>query len=173
MVDQTLDLLRHRFESYGVQVLRERQSPLPELEADPEQLKEVLVNLISNACEALAADRAGAGGAKPTPSITLAERLERAEPLGPAAVLVISDNGPGIPAEVADKVFQPFFTTKEEGTGLGLSIAARIVEEHGGRLALEPVAGGGARFIITLPVERPRLNHAPEAAEEESVWTKF
>ena len=65
----------------------------------------------------------------------------------------ISDNGPGIPEINRDKVLQPFFTTKEEGTGLGLSIAARIVEEHGGRLDFTSVLNQGATFTIALPLK--------------------
>ena len=67
-------------------------------------------------------------------------------------VIRVSDNGPGIPGSLLDKVLQPFFTTKEEGTGLGLSIASRIIEEHGGRLNLTSTEGMGATFMITLPV---------------------
>jgi signal transduction histidine kinase len=68
--------------------------------------------------------------------------------------LQISDNGPGIPEDLTGKVFQPFFTTKEEGTGLGLSIVERIVREHGARIRLEPHHGVGATFVITLPVTK-------------------
>jgi signal transduction histidine kinase len=64
----------------------------------------------------------------------------------------IKDNGPGIPTSVQEKLWEPFFTTKEEGTGLGLSIAMRIIEEHGGQIEVESEEGSGATFIITLPV---------------------
>ena len=64
----------------------------------------------------------------------------------------MSDTGPGIPESIQDKIFQPFFSTKEEGTGLGLSIATRIIEDHGGRLDLESNENEGATFIITLPL---------------------
>jgi signal transduction histidine kinase len=67
----------------------------------------------------------------------------------------LSDSGPGIVTALHEKVFQPFFTTKEDGTGLGLSIAQRIIDEHGGRLALDSDQGQGAAFIITLPIEEP------------------
>ena len=68
----------------------------------------------------------------------------------------MSDTGPGIPESVRDKVFQPFFSTKEEGTGLGLSIATRIIEDHGGRLELESTQNEGATFIITLPLGKDK-----------------
>ncbi len=141
VVDMALQLLRHRLESYGVQVELDRQYRLPKIEADPEQLKEVLINLLVNACEAM-----GEGGL-----IVIREEEGVAEPLGRVVVIRVKDNGPGIPKSVRDKVFQPFFSTKEEGTGLGLSIAYRIVEEHGGWLSLKSKEGEGTTFTITLP----------------------
>ncbi len=142
VVDMALVLLRYRLESYGVEVKLIRKDRLPEIWADPDQLKEVLVNLVLNACEVMVN-----GGV-----ITIQEEEKGEAPLGPAAVIRVSDNGPGIPESVRDKVFQPFFSTKEEGTGLGLSIASRIIEEHGGRLELESKAKKGATFVITLPL---------------------
>lgn len=140
VVDMTLQLLRHRLDLYGVTVEVKRSGALPEILADPEQLKEVLVNLLVNACEAMP------GGGQ----VTISEEV-RGTPEGRAVVLKVSDNGPGIPQSIQDKVFQPFYSTKEEGTGLGLSIASRIVEEHGGTLALKSRETEGATFIITLP----------------------
>jgi signal transduction histidine kinase len=141
VVDQALQLLKHRLELYEVQVEVQRRERLPQIWADPEQLKEVLVNLLVNACEAMVR-----GGA-----ITIREEEAVQEPLGRVAILRLQDTGPGIPAAIQDKVSQPFFSTKEEGTGLGLSIATRIVEDHGGRLDLQSQEGRGATFIITLP----------------------
>ena len=114
----------------------------PLVEADPEQLKEVLVNIIVNACEAMST-----GG-----TVTIQETVV-AERHGQSAVIRIRDTGPGIPESIRNKVFQPFFTTKDEGTGLGLSIAARIIEELGGRLNVTSPEGGGASFVIALPVK--------------------
>ena len=105
-------------------------------------MKEVLVNLIVNACEAME------GGG----SIIILEEEGFAEPLERVVVIRLSDNGPGIPESIQDKVLEPFFTTKDEGTGLGLSIATRIIEEHGGWLDLTSEEGKGATFVITLPV---------------------
>jgi signal transduction histidine kinase len=143
VVDMALQLLRHRLESYGVDLGIDRQGRLPEILADPEQLKEVFVNLVVNACEAM-----GSGGV-----ILVSEQEEIDERLGKVVVIQVSDNGPGIPQSILDKVFQPFFSTKEEGTGLGLSIATRIVEEHGGWMDVRSQEGEGATFIITLPCE--------------------
>jgi len=82
--------------------------------------------------------------------------------LGRVAVIRVSDTGPGIPESVRDKVFQPFFSTKEEGTGLGLSIATRIIEDHGGRLELESRESEGATFIITLPLQESEYGQNPD-----------
>lgn len=141
VVDMAIQLLRHRIESYGVTLELYRQRRLPQIEGDPEQLKEVLVNLIVNACEAM-----GEGG-----RILIHEEEGVTEPQGRVAVVKVSDNGPGIPEAIRDKIFRPFFSTKEEGTGLGLSIASRIIEEHKGVLSLRSRQGKGATFIITLP----------------------
>jgi len=141
VVDSALTLLSHRLESYGVTVEVKRAERLPEIGGDPEQLKEVLVNLILNSCEAMV------DGGK----ITIQEGKGQVVPLGRVAFLKYSDNGPGVPASIRDKIFQPFYSTKEEGTGLGLSIASRIIQEHSGFIELTSREGEGAIFIITLP----------------------
>lgn len=149
VVDRALTLLNHRLESYGVRVELRRPARLPDLWGDPEQLKEVLVNLLINACEAMA------GGGQ----VTISE-ADKPGSAGRLAVLEVRDSGPGVPTSIQDKIFQPFFSTKEEGTGLGLSIAARIVEEHGGCLEVTSQEGQGATFRITLPYK------------EETAWAK-
>ncbi|MBW2622681.1 MAG: histidine kinase [Deltaproteobacteria bacterium] len=143
VVDATVQLLKYRLQSYDVNVYIEREKLLPEIQADPEQLKEVLVNLVVNACEVMEN-----GG-----DITIKEYEGFTESLGRVAIIRLNDNGPGITKAVGDLVFEPFFTTKEEGTGLGLSIAARIIDEHGGRLDLVSDDGRGAEFVITLPIQ--------------------
>jgi signal transduction histidine kinase len=142
IVDQALALLQHRLKSYDVEVRVERDHYLPEIDADPEQIKEVIVNLIVNACEAMES-----GG-----SIVIQERESMTPSKERTAVIRLSDNGPGIPEPIREKVLQPFFTTKEEGTGLGLSIAVRIIEEHRGRLDIQSNKDGGATVIISLPI---------------------
>ncbi|MEI7449520.1 MAG: ATP-binding protein, partial [Desulfomonile sp.] len=140
-VDMAVQLLRHRLESYDVKVEVNRDRRLPEIQADPDQLKEVFVNLMVNACEAMVD-----GG-----SIVIHEEESSSENLGPVAMVKVTDDGPGVPVSIQEKLFQPFFSTKEEGTGLGLSIATRIVEEHGGWIDLKSREGEGATFVITLP----------------------
>ena len=144
VVEMALQLLRHRLESYNVEVKLERHRPLPEVWADPDQLKEVLINLLTNACEAMKS-----GGA-----IVIQEKETFLQSIGQVITIQVSDNGPGIPESIQDKIFQPFFTTKEEGTGLGLSIAARILGEHGGWLDLESREDQGTTFTINLPYRK-------------------
>jgi signal transduction histidine kinase len=144
VVDNTIKLLEHRLKSYGVEVTVERTMRLPEVEADAEQLKEVMANLMINACEAM----------KKFGAITIREEVDGDETENPLAVIRLSDNGPGISETMKLKIFDPFYTTKDEGTGLGLSIAMRIIEEHGGSLDLESEEGTGATFIIRLPVKK-------------------
>lgn len=145
VVDDAIRLLRDRLESYNVVIRLERQKPLPELLADPEQLKEVLVNLLVNACEAMEN-----GG-----SITIHEE-DVHEKMGRFAIIRLLDQGPGIPVSIQGKIFQPFFTCKEDGTGLGLTIAARIINEHNGWLDLKSSEGEGAIFTIKLPLKREK-----------------
>jgi len=149
VVDQAVQLLKHRLKSYDVAVTVERARNLAEIDADPEQLKEVLVNLIVNACDAM--EKGG--------SIVIREQESMDVSKQAMAVIRVSDNGPGISGSIRDKVLHPFFTTKEEGTGLGLSIAARIIEEHQGQMEIESNPGGGTAFVISLPLKEPNDEH--------------
>ena len=142
VVDLVLQLLQHRLESYEVKVDLIREDRLPPVQTDPEQLKEVLVNIIVNACEAM-----GNGG-----KITIEEETGYVDALDRGVSIRVTDNGPGVPEEIRDRIFDPFFTDKDEGSGLGLSIAARIIEEHGGKLNLVSTEGQGACFVIHLPI---------------------
>ena len=141
IVDTTLQLVRHRLDSYGIAVNVDRKERLPNTLADPEQLKEVLMNLIFNASEVMAD-----GGA-----IDIHEEESLSESGERMAVIRVADNGPGIPESIRDRIFEPFFSTKEEGSGLGLSIAKRIMDEHGGRIGLASVEGQGTAIFLALP----------------------
>jgi signal transduction histidine kinase len=147
VVDQAVQLLEHRLKSYEVVVIIQRTRRLPRVKADPEQLKEVLVNIIVNACEEM-----GNGG-----SIVISEEETTEKGLGRVAAIRLKDDGPGISKAMQEKIFQPFFTTKEEGTGLGLSIATRIIEEHHGRLYVESKENMGSTFVIVLPIKESSL----------------
>jgi nitrogen fixation/metabolism regulation signal transduction histidine kinase len=116
---------------------------LPQIDADKHQLNQVVLNLVENARDAI--------GQRADGHITVVTRRGEA---GDRAMLIVEDNGPGIPGELKDKVFAPYFTTKHAkgGTGLGLAIVHRIVSDHGGRIAVADTLGGGARFAIELPL---------------------
>jgi signal transduction histidine kinase len=126
----------------------------PQVHADLQQLKQVLINLIKNAAESI-----GRRG-----TITLRTRVKPGR-LGTrathVAVLEVEDTGQGIPPEVQKRLFDPFFTTKETGTGLGLSIAALILEKHGGALEYQTQAGRGTVFSVLLPIAQNH-DHEPE-----------
>ncbi|HTZ19411.1 MAG TPA: ATP-binding protein [Opitutaceae bacterium] len=119
------------------------------LPADAGQLRQVMLNLVRNAREALD----GRPG-----RIELAVRRERGtlrqQRLAEMAVLSVTDDGPGIPAAVRARLFDPFFTTKAAGTGLGLAIIARLVENHGGEITYQTAEGRGTCFAVRLPVHR-------------------
>ncbi|MGZ5566753.1 MAG: ATP-binding protein, partial [Limisphaerales bacterium] len=113
-------------------------------EADPQQLKQVLINLIQNGAESI--EQRGV--------VTLRARSSTARINGhpqPVIILETQDTGKGIPLDVQKRLFDPFFSTKESGTGLGLSIAARIVEKHGGALEFQTQVNRGTTFGIILP----------------------
>jgi two-component system nitrogen regulation sensor histidine kinase NtrY len=116
---------------------------LPQIDADKSQLNQVVLNLVENARDAIGQRTGG--------RIVVSTRLGEA---GDRAVLIVEDNGPGVPGDLKDKVFAPYFTTKlaKGGTGLGLAIVHRIVSDHGGRIAVADAPGGGARFAIELPL---------------------
>ena len=145
LLGEVRGLMSPNLESREVQLVIE---PSPELyiRADSGHLKQVLINLVRNAAEAI--DGAG--------TVTLRACAARA-PLGgretDAVILEVADNGKGIPPEVEKRLFDPFFSTKETGTGLGLPIAARIVERHGGTLQYQTRLGHGTTFGVVLPRE--------------------
>ncbi len=119
----------------GIVFRMELAPSLPEIEADADQLKRVLLNVVNNALEAME----GRSG----------EIVARTEARDSMVVISVRDEGPGI--EDVERIFEPHYTTKVKGTGLGLAIARQIVEEHGGRIAATSEAGRGARVTIEMP----------------------
>lgn len=144
LMTMTLGLLEHRLRLSSVSVERKIQPGLSKIMGDPELLKEVLVNLVVNACDAM--EDSGGG------MLIITEEEALAECLGRTVMVKIQDTGPGVPEEIRDRVLEPFFTSKEEGTGLGLSIADRIIQEHGGMLQVFPGEPSGAVFCINIPI---------------------
>jgi two-component system nitrogen regulation sensor histidine kinase GlnL len=124
---------------------------LPAIQGDPHQLRQIFTNLLTNAFEAM-----GGSGQVRISAVQLAVEDEVAFGSDVAAVPLVqvdvADTGPGVPADVMDKMFSPFFTTKPQGSGLGLAIVRKIVDAHDGRIDVSSRAQGGARFRVTLPV---------------------
>lgn len=138
VVEEGLYFLEARCARKGIEVVQELAPDLPEVTADPSQLKQVLVNLVVNSVQAMPA-----GG-----------RLTVRTQAGEAAVsLTVEDTGIGISDEIREKIFLPFFTTKDvdEGTGLGLAVVHGIITSHGGSIDVESHLGQGTRFQIHLP----------------------
>jgi len=142
-IESTLDLLEHRFRQQHLDVRLDVAPDLPMLAADANQLQQVLVNIVLNACDACPQ------GGTISISVRLDDDTSRVR-------WEIRDNGTGIPEQDLLAVFDPFFTTKKrgEGTGLGLPVAASIVRNHGGEISLASVLGQGTTVTILWPVSR-------------------
>ncbi len=125
---------------------------LPTLGADQHQLTQVFCNLLINAYEAL--EGRGRVEIRARLANTAAEGalLPDGHTAVPTVVVDVSDDGPGVPADIAEKIFNPFFTTKAQGSGLGLAIVRKIVDAHEGRIDMTTGDGRGTRFRVTLPV---------------------
>ncbi len=170
LLDETADLLRPALQRRGVELRVETSERLTEAKLDAAQMRQVLVNLVHNAGEAM-----------PESGGHVVVRAGRVDDEGTVAITV-EDDGSGIAPENLDQVFVPFFTTKFTGTGLGLAIAKSLVEQHGGRLELSSEVGRGTSFVILLPQcagpvadlagEEPGVEQAPTAAvgREARAW---
>jgi signal transduction histidine kinase len=152
LLERTVELYAHEIESSGVEVTREYARDLPVLWVDPDAVYQALVNLLRNALDAMPSGgrlvlRTGWSDA---PHVTLPGRRS---PGGSRRVRVeVEDSGVGISAGDADRVFNPFFTTKDGGTGLGLALTHKIIEDHGGTIDFRNAPGGGTVFRIVLPL---------------------
>lgn len=139
IVEETFVLFEGQAAKSGVTVTRHLASGLPPVEGDANELQQVLVNLLKNACEALS-DRG---------EIRVETGLASDRPGW--MHMSVTDTGPGIPPEIKSRIFVPFFTTKEAGTGLGLSVSYRIVKDHKGILEVWSEPGEGTTFTVLLP----------------------
>ncbi|MGZ4809953.1 MAG: sensor histidine kinase [Thermoanaerobaculia bacterium] len=138
VVRELTSLFSARLRRQGVTLEVEAVESLPILELDPAQMAQVVVNLLTNSMQAT--DRNG------SVRVSIASFPRR-----DGVVLVVSDSGRGVSAEQLERVFDPFFTTREDGTGLGLAICRQIVEQHGGTITLESEPGKGTRVVVLLP----------------------
>jgi len=155
IVDEAVSMAASLADRGGVSVTRALPPGLPAVEGDAHQLRQLFTNLLTNAFEAL-------GG---TGTIRITGKYLPAEgdgdhgdaPGQPAAVMIeVSDSGPGVPEELRDRIFSPFFTTKPRGSGLGLAIVRKIVDAHDGRIDLRVGPAGGTTFRVTLPLAASR-----------------
>jgi signal transduction histidine kinase len=154
LIEKTLETKARHFETAHIKVEKDLDPELPMSRLDFHQIQRALLNLLDNAEQALT--ESGRGGTIQVCTRRAGERVEA----------TITDDGPGIPAEIRDRIFEPFFTTRAAvgRAGLGLSLCYGIIREHGGSLRVESAAGGGARFIMDLPVAVGARERAPAGA---------
>jgi C4-dicarboxylate-specific signal transduction histidine kinase len=152
LVDEYTDLAYHSlnalYPGFTLEIERDFAPEAGRVALVPQEIGQVLLNLLTNAFDAVK-DRAAHLGASFTPLVRVATLRH-----GDAVVIRVEDNGPGVPPDLREKVFEPFFTTRSSGsgTGLGLSLSFDIVTRgHGGTLSVEGAAAGGAAFVLTLP----------------------
>ena len=134
-------MLHQQFRKRGTDIDQALAADLPAIPVDVDKMKQVFLNLLMNAHQALA----GARG-----RIRVATTFNRRRSV---VEIAIADSGPGIPPEIVEKIFDPFFSTKQtgEGTGLGLSVSYGIVADHGGTIEVGTTADGMTEFIVCLP----------------------
>lgn len=138
VIEEACAFLRHELQSHGVTLKLDLGRDLPAVMGDRTQLQQVIVNLAVNAMQAMAnVDRR---------NVTIRSIADDA-----AVTIAVEDTGPGIAADVAPRLFESFFTTKQSGMGMGLPISRSIVEAHGGAIEARNRDGGGASFVVTLP----------------------
>lgn len=152
-VARTLQLARQQTGTKKVDFSIQIPATLPAFRMDAEQLHQVLLNLVLNGIQAID----GEGKVTIAAVVNTSEQVNRPD----LVEISVSDTGEGIPPDLLEKIFRPFYTTKRGGTGLGLSLCRRIISQHGGTLTAESEAGKGSRFVIRLP-----LREAVEEAKE-------
>jgi len=159
LVSRTIQLVSLRAEQQDVSIVMDFPDELPPFHGDPQQMRQVLLNLFLNAFESMPH-----GG-----TLSINGCVERPPGDGeagahPVVVIEVTDTGGGIPAGVETRMFEPFFSTKETGTGLGLPVCVRIIEEHGGVLEATNSRSGGAVFTLRLPLDSVPANTLPSDA---------
>jgi len=143
LVTELQELLQTDAVVHGVQLTLALAPDLPEVVADPGQIQQVILNLVRNSLDALTADAAHGGQIMIRTGLTAEGEVQ----------LSVADNGPGVSAEAMKRIFDPFFSTKENGTGLGLAITHTIARAHGGSVGYRPNVPNGACFYILLPTQ--------------------
>jgi signal transduction histidine kinase len=137
VIDRAIRRVEREYPS--ISIVRNYSPDVPRMGVDPELMEQVFFNLLTNAAQA----------SSPPAGITV-----RTREIGGNAEISIIDRGCGIPRDLMETMFNPFVTTKRDGVGLGLAIVAKIVDEHGGRMAVESEPGKGSTFRVFLPIQK-------------------
>lgn len=167
IVDEVVELVQRQADEARVILLSELDDSTPPIPLDYDGIHQVVLNLVTNAIDALRRPRpapaaAGARGDAAPPRSVINVRT-RYEPRARRVVLTVTDNGPGVPPELRGLIFEPFHSSKGHGgTGLGLAVARKIVTELGGTIELQSPPDGGAEFVVRLPTQHPRLADSGE-----------
>lgn len=150
IVENAVALVQHQFRDRDLTLQLDLPTDLPAVYWDENQISQVLINLLLNACDATI-DGEFEG---------IIQVKAEHETETNSIIIEVTDNGPGVSPELQERVFEPFFTTKPlgEGTGLGLSIAAGIVKQHGGNIMVTNQPEGGASFLVKLPADTRQKN---------------
>lgn len=145
LIEELHELMRTDASVHGVELSLELASGLPKVAADPGEIQQVVLNFLRNSLEALTGQHPAG------PRVAISTRTVNSD----SVEVCVCDNGPGLSAEMTHRVFDPFFSTKENGTGLGLAISSTIARAHGGAVGYRPNQPCGACFYIVLPMQAP------------------
>jgi len=141
-IEEAIKLSAITLRKSGIKIDKVLAEDLPQCNADPTLIEQVILNLIANASEAMK-------------KVEGEKKIEVTSSLENNRIFMrISDSGPGVPSNIKDKIFDPFYTTKSDSTGIGLSLCHRIITDHGGSLGVSSSKWGGAEFVIELPIEK-------------------
>jgi signal transduction histidine kinase len=149
IVERALDAATASVPNSGVKIERQYSANLPDVPADPQLCEQVFVNLITNVLQAMQAQDSAS---EKTLHLSIAPEVSKGEP---GVGVIVEDSGPGVPPELREQIFNPFFTSKKDGVGLGLSIVAKIMDDHRGTIRLDDNASRGARFHVFFPRSGP------------------
>ena len=156
VVDRALESVQNQFPRTHVDIERNYAAAIPEILADRQLCEQIFINLILNAFQAMSDQTATGEPTTAQPAVrpsVLRLGIAPDSTVGVAGVAVtVEDNGPGIPPESREQIFNPFFSSKKDGVGLGLAIVAKFVDDHRGSIRLESNSGPGARFCVFLPL---------------------
>jgi two-component system, NtrC family, sensor kinase len=160
LVEEAIEMVEHQMNLKNIQIIRNFPSDLCTVKVDGNQMKQVFINILVNALDAMQ------GGGEITITITPGASRDGA----PCVEITIADTGTGIPREVLRKVFDPFFTMKEpgKGTGLGLSVTKGIIERHDGRITIDSAVGEGATVKIAIPCNSSQEEGVPHESTKDS-----